>query len=126
MYKTEKSAPNIEILKQIPEESVKNAFSEIINEGNVPKDWGGERSDLFSTNISVDGKYLSSAFLFKGPAKFTPMKMTHLGKNGDQIDRLFTEPADLLILQHCHAVTSPVRSTMRAFASRVHDLICLN
>ena len=122
IYNSEKSVPDIQALKGIAEESIKTAFSEIIKEGDVPKDWGGEKSDLFSSNISIDGKYMSSAFLFKGPARFNPMKMTHLGKNGDQIDRLFSEPADLLILQHCHSVTTPVRSTMRAFASRVHDL----
>lgn len=47
------------------------------------------------------------------------MKMTHLGKNGDQIDRLFTEPADLFVLQHCHEITSPVRSAMRAYAQQI-------
>ncbi len=50
------------------------------------------------------------------------MKMTHLGKNGDQIERLFSEPAELLVLQHCHKVSTAVRSTIRAFASRIHDL----
>ncbi|MCS1412289.1 MAG: hypothetical protein M2R45_05495 [Verrucomicrobia subdivision 3 bacterium] len=50
------------------------------------------------------------------------MKMTDLGKNGDQINRLFNEPADLLVLQHCHEITAPVRGTMRAFAQRMGDL----
>lgn len=122
VHENEKSPPNIKLMKNIPEESIKNAFAEILNEGYIPKDWGGEKSDLFSSNVSVSGNPMTSAFLFKGPAKFTPMKMTHLGKNGDQIDRLFTEPADILFLQHCHSVTTAVRSTMRAFASRVHDL----
>lgn len=118
----EDAPPNLEIMKSISEDCVKNAIAEIINESYIPKDWGGEKSDLFSTNISVSGKRMSAAFLLKGPAKFSPMKMTHLGKNGDQIDRLFSEPADILFLQHCHSVTTAVRSTMRAFASRVHDL----
>lgn len=119
---TEKSMPDINVLKSISEKSVKSSIAEIIKEGNVPNDWGGERSDLFTNNVSVGGKHIQCAFLFKGPARFSEMKMLHLGKNGDQIERLFSEPADLLILQHCHSVSAAVRNTMRAFASRVHDL----
>jgi hypothetical protein len=44
------------------------------------------------------------------------MKATHLGKNGDQITRLASEPAQLLVLQHCHLVSRPVREQLRAFA----------
>lgn len=106
-------------LKDIPEQSVKDAFAEIINEPTVPKDWGGEKSDLFSTNVRIDGQRVATAFAFKGPAKFTPMRMAELGKNGDQISRLFEEPADLLVLQHCHEITPDVRKTMRAFAQQM-------
>ena len=119
---SEKSVPELSLLKSIPEQNIKLAFAEILHEGSVPKDWGGEKSDLFTSNVSLDGRRLPTAFLLKGPAKFSPMTMRHLGKNGDQIERLFNEPADLLILQHCHEVTNPVRATMRAYASRIHDL----
>ena len=121
-FKKETSAPPLSLLKSIPERRIKSAIAEILHEGSVPKDWAGERSDLFSSNLSVNGRRLSAAFLLKGPASFSPMTMKHLGKSGDQIDRLFTEPADLLVLQHCHRVTSAVRSTMRAYAQRIHDL----
>ncbi len=122
IYETEKSPPYLELLRTIPETDIKRAVAEIINEGKIPNDWGGEQSDLFSCNVSVERRYMPTAFLFKGPAHFTEMKMSHLGKNGDQIVRLFSEPARLLVLQHCHNVSNAVRSTMRAFASRVHDL----
>ena len=114
--------PKLEALKEISENDIKKAFAEIIFEENVPKDWGGEKSDLFSTNVIFRGKPTPTAFCFKGPAKFSPMTLNHLGKNGDQIDRLFSEPADLLILQHCHKVLTPVRSMIRAYASRIYDL----
>lgn len=120
--KTETKAPDIRILKSIPEEKIKTYFAEIINEGTIPKDWGGEKSDLYSTNVLLDNKRISTAFVFKGPAKFKPMTLAECGKNGDQIERLFSEPADLLVLQHCHSVKTDVRSTMRAFASRINDL----
>lgn len=106
-------------LKDVPEVDIKTAFAEIINEPMVPKDWGGEASDLFSSRVALDGKRISTAFLFKGPAKFRPMTPADLGKNGDQIGRLFSEPADLLILQHCHEVTSAVRKQMRAYAQQM-------
>jgi hypothetical protein len=85
----------------------------------VPKDWGGESSDLFSSRVVLGGRRISTAFLLKGPAKFHPMTPADLGKNGDQIGRLFSEPADLLVLQHCHEVTVAVRKQMRAYAQQM-------
>jgi hypothetical protein len=106
-------------LKNVPEIAIKKAFAEIINEPIVPKDWGGESSDLFSSRVTMHGMQISTAFLFKGPSKFHPMTPADLGKNGDQIGRLFDEPADLLVLQHCHEVTSAVRKQMRAYAQQM-------
>jgi hypothetical protein len=113
---------DLSTLKTIAESDIKTAFAEIIGEPDVPKDWGGEKSDLFSTRLILDGDRISAAFAFKGPSKFVPMTMAHLGKNGDQIERLFSEPARLLVLQHCHVITPPVRAMMRAFAQQVSNL----
>jgi hypothetical protein len=114
-------------LRDIPEQQIKSAFAEIINENTVNPDWGGEQSDLFSTYARIDGHRIATAFAFKGPSKFHPMTLADLGKNGDQINRLFAEPADLLILQHCHEITPPVRGVMRAFAQQMGNprLFCL-
>lgn len=106
-------------LSKIPEADIKSAIADIINEPVIPKDWGGESSDLFSSRVILDGQRVSTAFLLKGPAKFHPMTPADLGKNGDQIGRLFDEPADLLVLQHCHEVTSAVRKQMRAYAQQM-------
>lgn len=116
-----RSAKDLDLLRGIPEADVKQAFAEILGEPTVPKDWGGERSDLF-TSVQIEGKRVSAAFAFKGPAKFHAMTMADLGKNGDQIDRLFSEPADIMVLQHCHEITPPVRGMMRAFATRMGQL----
>ncbi|MCD4784879.1 MAG: hypothetical protein K8T10_13775 [Candidatus Eremiobacteraeota bacterium] len=115
------------VLKSISEKEIKNAFAEIINEPTVPKDWAGEKSDLFSTMVRIGGKNYSTAFVLKGPSKFHPMKMSDLGKNGDQIVRLYDEPAELLILQHCHTIENPVRVMMRAFAENIRRprMFCL-
>jgi hypothetical protein len=109
----------LDALAKIPENDIKHAMAELIEDDAVPKDWGGEKSDMFSTKLRINGERLSTAFIFKGPSKFHPMKLADLGKNGDQIDRLYTEPAQLLVLQHCHEVTSSVRNTMRAFANQI-------
>ncbi len=117
----------LEQLRDIPENDVKQAFAEILSEQTVLKDWGGERSDLFTTHIKLNNERISTAIAFKGPAKFHPMTVADLGKNGDQIDRLFTEPADLLILQHCHEIMPPVRNMMRAYAQQMGNprLCCI-
>lgn len=103
----------------VPEVKVKNAIANLISEAYVPKDWGGERSDLYTSRVFARGRQMSSAWLFKGPGYPHPMTVRALGKPGDQIVRLFSEPAELLILQHCHEITTSVVSMMEAYA---HDL----
>jgi hypothetical protein len=118
-YQKHPKESDLVLLKGVTEEATKRAFAEIIGEPQIPEDWGGERSDLVSDRLMLDGKRVATAFAFKGPAKFSPMKASHLGKNGDQIVRLYSESAELLILQHCHEITSPVRQTMQAFAKNL-------
>jgi hypothetical protein len=50
----------------VREETVKNAFAILIGESCVPKDWGGERSDLYTTRAIIGGRQVSAAWLFKG------------------------------------------------------------
>jgi hypothetical protein len=107
-----------EAVLRVPEDTVKRAFAELLGEPYVPKDWGGERSDLYTSRVFVRGRQLSAAWLFKGPGFPRAMDVKALGKNGDQIDRLFTEPAELLVLQHCHQIKPSVVGMMDAYA---HD-----
>ncbi len=76
----------------------------------------GEQSDHYTSHLTLGGRRVSAAFLLKGPARFQPMTLNNLGKNNDQIVRLANEPADVLIVQHSHDITQPVRATLRAFA----------
>ena len=103
------------VMADVTEAAFKQCLANIIG-GDAPKDWGGETSDLYSSHLHLAGKRTSGAFLLKGPAKFKPMTLAHLGKNNDQIVRLAQEPAQVLIVQHCHEILSPVRATLRAFA----------
>jgi len=107
-----------EAVLRTPEDTVKRAFAALIGESYVPKDWGGERSDLYTSRVFARGRQMSAAWLFKGPSYPRAMDVKALGKNGDQIDRLFTEPAELLVLQHCHQIKPSVVGMMDSYA---HD-----
>lgn len=110
------SRRDLEALRAVPERQVKEWLAEIIGEGRIPKDWGGEQSDLYTSRLVVDGEPVAAAFLLKGPAQFRAMTVKALGKNGDQIERLYQEPADLLVVQHCHEITPQVISMMETYA----------
>jgi hypothetical protein len=45
------------------------------------------------------------------------MTIASLGKHGDQIDRLSSTAADVLVVQHCHSITAPVVNMLRVYAS---------
>ncbi|MFH8360731.1 hypothetical protein ACH4FV_14195 [Streptomyces anulatus] len=107
-----------EAVLHVPENAVKHAFAKLIGEPYVPKDWGGERSDLYTSRVFARGHQMSAAWLLKGPGYPRAMDIRALGKNGDQIDRLFTEPAELLVLQHCHQIKPSVVGMMDTYA---HD-----
>jgi hypothetical protein len=104
-------------MKNIKESVFKEALGKVLSE-STPKDWGGEASDFVTSHLHIKGKRTSAAFLLKGPAKYSPMTMSHLGKNGDQIVRLAHEPAEILIIQHCHDITSAVIETLKVFATQ--------
>lgn len=103
-------------LKEVSEQEVKTLIAKLLGEPVVPKDWGGEESDIFSSNLSIAGTRRTGAFLLKGPAKFHMMTIADCGKNGDQIYRLFNVPADVYVIQHCHQIGAAVRKTAEAFA----------
>lgn len=110
----------IDYMSKKSESEIKEKFCELLKE--LPsKDWGGELNDLFTGHIHQSGRKTSAAFVLKGPSKFSEMKLTHLGKNADQIFRLAQSPARLLIIQHSHTIGEAVRATLRAFAVSPHD-----
>lgn len=106
---------SFEDMKDIKEKVFKAALGKILAE-STPMDWGGETSDFVTSHLHINGERVRAAFLLKGPAKFTPMTVKHLGKNGDQIVRLAQEPADILFVQHCHDITSAVVETLKVFS----------
>mgnify|MGYP001657705109 CR=1 FL=1 len=103
-------------MTKVPELVVKNLICDLLGEYSVPSDWGGEESDVLSANLIVDGRRHTAAFLLKGPARFHLMKPSDLGKNGDQLYRLFNIPAQIYVVQHCHSIGAAVRKQAEAFA----------
>jgi hypothetical protein len=95
----------------MPEADIKRAFSDIIGEPFVAKDWGGEKSDLVTSHLKIGGEPTSAAFIFKGPSVPGPLHPANMGKRGDQLIRAFDEPVDLIVVQHCNKIeTSVVRN----------------
>jgi hypothetical protein len=102
-------------MQEISEAAFKLCVSKILG-GSVQSDWGGEASDFYTSHIHLGDRRTTAAFLFKGPARFQPMGLNHLGKNNDQLVRLCHEPANVFVVQHCHDILPPVRETLRALA----------
>jgi hypothetical protein len=113
---------DLKVLAGVSEEQTKKWLAEILGEPEVPKDWGGEQYDLWTDRITVNGKRVQAAIALKGPAKFHPMTVADLGKNGDQVSRLAQTAADLLVVQHCHTITAQVFHLLHAYAARPGNL----
>ncbi len=73
----------------ISETQFKNGVQKILGEPGIFKDWGGERSDLYSSRLRIAGKRRAAAFGFKGPGQKGILVPGRMGKNGDQMQRLF-------------------------------------
>lgn len=101
----------------ISERAFKDGIQRIIDEPGEFTDWGGERNDLFTSRVVLDGRRVSTAFAFKGPGlrakRLTPAV---LGKNGDQLQRLFQAPAELFVIQYHGQIDEQVLADMRTFA----------
>lgn len=102
------SSADLKAIASMPEAAVKQAFADIIGEPYVSKDWGGERSDLQTARLTIDGEPTSAAFIFKGPSVPGSLHPANMGKRGDQLIRAFDEPADLIVVQHCHKIENTV------------------
>lgn len=101
----------------LSENSYKRGIQAILVEPGVFTDWGGERNDLLSTRLLLQGRRRTVAFAFKGPGtkgRLTPGKM---GKNGDQIQRLFHSPAEIFLVQFWREIEETVLEQMRALAT---------
>jgi len=98
------------------EKQFKYGVARVLGENGDFTDWGGEHHDLYSTNVRIKGTRVAAAFGFKGPGTtgiLTPKKM---GKNGDQIQRLFHSPASLFVVQYWGQIDPSIYEEMKTWA----------
>lgn len=89
------------------------------------KTGGGERSDIYTRLVSVAGERKRAAFILKGPGTRGTLFPAKLGKRGDQIQRAFTEPADIVILQYVGRIDSSVDQQLEVFAEAAGIRYCV-
>ncbi len=101
----------------IDERKFKLGIQKILGEKGQFTDWGGEKGDLLTSRLLYGGKRITGAFAFKGRGTrgvLTPAKM---GKNGDQIQRLFESSAQVFILQYWGSIHERVREQVEGWAT---------
>ena len=103
--------------KVVSERAFKDGILKLIGDSGKFQDWGGEPNDLYTTKLRHRGARRAIAFAFKGPATTGELTPRKLGKNGDQIQRLFLSPAEVFIVQYHDHIGQAVIEQMKAFAS---------
>jgi hypothetical protein len=112
------NVPETEVAELIPlqisEADIKKHFCDIMGNPFPQKDWGGEVCDIFC-NIRFRRRAVPAAFILKGKAYADrPLRIADLGKNGDQLVRLFSLPAEVYIIQSNGPIDGTVYSHIQA------------
>lgn len=114
--KARKLPPGDWLPASVSEKSFKELVKRALGVRSNAKDWGGEKNDLHTTQLKLNKKRQTAVFAFKGPglrSKLVPGKM---GKNGDQMQRLFEAAADVFFVQHWTEIDQSVLDGMASFA----------
>jgi hypothetical protein len=101
---------------RLSEAKTKAGILKLLGETKTPKDWGGEINDIFTDRVTVAGKRRRAAFALKGPAKKGALVPGKMGKNGDQIQRLFDSPASVFFVQYEGEVKESIYKLMEDLA----------
>jgi hypothetical protein len=101
----------------ISERKIKEYLAEIIGETYIQGDWGGEKSDFFTTRLTMRNKRVPAAFLLKGAGTKGKLTIKKCGKQGNQIMRLLEEPAELFVVQHVDEIDSDVTNLLEKLIS---------
>jgi hypothetical protein len=115
-FKKVKSVKNTGPFTPMPEAQFKNGVKKLLGELGAFSDWGGEKNDLLTTRLRVGEKRMHAAIAFKGPGKKGVLTPKAMGKNGDQIQRLFQSPAEVFMVQYWGQIGEAVMEQMSAFA----------
>lgn len=101
-------------LAKMSETKFKKGVLKILGEtGPPPKDWGGEKNDIYTTKLKIGGKRYHAAIALKGPGKKKKRLMQKdMGKNGDQIQRLNRSSAQVFLVQYWREIDQSVIDLM--------------
>jgi|ERR1035437_3180720 hypothetical protein len=114
--KVRRIASNGHLSRSISENTFKHGVRRILGEPGKFTDWGGEKNDLYSTRLRIRARRLPVVFAFKGPGKKGKLVPGKMGKNGDQIQRLFQSTADVFFVQYWRDIDESVVDQMEALA----------
>jgi hypothetical protein len=103
-------------LPDIPESRIKRFLKRVVGETYEFTDWGGEKNDLYTNKLRFRGARRTAAFAIKGRATRGPLTPRKMGKNGDQIGRLFASEAQLFFVVYHSKVDQAIHEQARAYA----------
>ena len=96
------------------EDDVIAAFCERIGEPYSEAHSGSETRDLYTTRLTVGGKRLRTAAMFKGRGVNRPLRIKDCGSQGNQLLKLAKNTsAQLFIVQHVHKIDPEVEEALR-------------
>lgn len=103
-------------LNGLEEARVKKFLQKVIGETYAFKDWGGEKNDLYTNKLLFRGKRHHAAFALKGRATTGPLTPKKMGKNGDQVGRLFASEAQVFFVVYHSKIDESIVQQMNAYA----------
>jgi hypothetical protein len=103
-------------LATLSEARIKTFLRKVIGETRDFQDWGGEKNDLFTNKLQFRGRRRAGALALKGRATKGPLTPKKMGKNGDQIARLFSSEAEVFLVVYHSIVDQAIHEQLRAFA----------
>ena len=102
--------------RRLSETRLKAGLVNLLTAERVQKDWGGEINDIFTCKLRINGVQRRAAFALKGPAVSGTLVPGKMGKNGDQVQRLFSSPADVFFVQYEGVIHESVITLMEQLA----------
>lgn len=105
--------PKQSLVSRMSERIINKGISKILGQKDK-KDWGGERNDIFSTKVLIGNKRISTSFALK--ALKYKISNKSMGKNSDQIQRLFEGTSQLHVIGNTHGVHESLYDFLQAFA----------
>lgn len=103
------------VVRKMAERRINAGICRILNQKDK-SDWGGERNDIYSNKIILKRVRKSAAFALKGKAIKTKLVPAKMGKNGDQIQRLFEATADIYFVVHNRDIDDRIVDLMQTHA----------